>query len=140
MSSILGNLKKGVEQAANRMQEKSHELQLRGQHRAIERERADQIAALGAALYAMHLAGSVEVATLDPQFLALEATERRLDEKQKEIDELVARIDTAAPHPTEGSTPGTTPADRVCSCGAVLSPTARFCPECGQPNTPPEAV
>lgn len=137
MDGILDKLKEGMEQVVSGAQDKIQEAQLRAQLRTIEREKADQIAALGSALYAMRRAGEIRLDTMEPQFQALDNTESRIEEKQREIDALIA----AAAEAYSQASPSThqpTSEDRQCECGAILSPAANFCPACGRPN--PSAV
>ncbi|MDQ2731410.1 MAG: hypothetical protein M3Y56_07110 [Armatimonadota bacterium] len=138
MDGLLDKLKEGMEQVVSGAQDKIQEAQLRAQLRTIEREKADQIAALGSALYAMRRAGDIRIETLDAQFQALDATDLRLDEKQREIDALIAAAAEAFAQQASATTAEPAGEDRQCQCGAVLSPAANFCPACGRPN--PSAV
>ena len=137
MSSFLGKLQKGMDQVVSGATEKIHETQLRGQLRTIEKEKADQLTALGSTVYAMRQAGEVRVEVLDPQFQAIEATDQKIQAKQQEIDEYVARMAAGVPPAASAYSAGAP--DRRCDCGAILSPAARFCPECGK-ATPVEPV
>lgn len=138
MGSFLDRIKQGVGQVKNEAQDKLHEAQLKGQLRAIEREKSDAILALGNALYVMHRAGEIQLDTLHSQFELLDAIEARLDEKQREIDEFTERF--------SGSSTADNPASDAsnavhrCSCGATLSTSARFCHECGKSVEPEAAV
>ncbi|HET6386709.1 MAG TPA: zinc ribbon domain-containing protein [Armatimonadota bacterium] len=133
MSSLFGKFKEGMDQVVTGAQDKLHETQLRGQLKVIEREKADQVTALGTALYAMHQAGNIVLESLQGQFQAIDEVEQRLVEKQREIDEFVASSADASPGASQSGSQTGVP-NRHCACGAVLSPAARFCPECGKPN------
>jgi hypothetical protein len=135
MSSLLGKLKEGMDQVVTGAQDKIHEAQLRAQLRTTEREKTDQLTALGVALYAMYTAGEIHLESLDAQMAQITEIDKQLKDRQDEIDQYLATAGT----PTSTSTAAGPPADsanRHCSCGAVLSPAAKFCPECGKPNTP----
>lgn len=132
MSTFLGKLKDGMDQAKAGAQVKIHEAQLRAQLRTLEREKADAVSALGAALYAMHEAGEVQLETLHGQLETVDGIGERMAEKQNEIDDFLAQSGASPAGPFTGTTPES--ANRHCSCGAVLSPAAKFCPECGKSN------
>ena len=136
MSSLLGKLKEGMDQVVSGAQDKIHEAQIRAQIRTIEKEKADQLTALGSAVYAMHQAGGIRTETLTAQIQAVVETDQKMAEKERELEDYLTTQTSGVPQsgPPVGST-----VDRRCECGATLSPAARFCPSCGKPN-PVEAV
>jgi hypothetical protein len=133
MASIFDKFKEGMEQVVTGAQDKIQEAQLRAQLKTMEKEKTDQITALGSVLYGMYHAGDIQLENLTLQFQAIQTTEAKIDEKQHEIDTFLARAASQAPSAPQGDPTETDYGiNRHCSCGAVLSPAARFCPECGR--------
>ena len=137
MSTFLGKLKEVGDQVKAGAQEKLHEAQLRAQLRTLEREKTELLTTLGTALYAMHQAGEIHLDTLHGQFETIDAVDLRMQEKQHEIDDFLAHPGAASAPSSGAQSGGYEDQNRHCTCGAVLSPAAKFCPECGRPNQEP---
>jgi hypothetical protein len=131
---FLDKLKQGLDKGVATVSVKSREIldanRVKSQTADLERQKKDALTALGTSVCAMLDGGHLDDETLRIARLAISAFDQQIVEKQQEL----ARIHTEAQQALEGATPpNETPVAAHCtSCGAALTPAAKFCGGCGR--------
>ena len=90
LSDASQKLKESVDQVVAGAGEKIHESKLKNQLKALQKERADRIQALGDKAYALHKGDGIGPEDLAAELTAVDDVESRITAKQDEIDALAS--------------------------------------------------
>ncbi len=133
MADFFNTLKQGLGKGMTTVSIKSKEMldanRVKSQIGDLEAQKKDALADLGVRICAMLDAGHIDETVLRSDRVAIAGFDQQITERQEEL----ARIHAEAQQALGMAQPqtGTGVASHCTSCGAALSPGAKFCGSCG---------
>ncbi|HHX27847.1 MAG: zinc ribbon domain-containing protein [Bacillota bacterium] len=131
-SKIGQTIRTGAETLVQETKELTKVGRLKVELMSLENERGRRLEEVGRKAYALYRVGTAFPPELAESFAAVDETEKRIEEKNREIEALKAEAEAKEKAGAEKAAEEEAKAKAFCSqCGSELRPADVFCSQCG---------
>ncbi len=131
-SKIGHTIRTGAETLVQETKELTKVGKLKVELMSLENERGRKLEEVGRKAYALYRIGTAFPPELAQSFAAVDETEKRIEEKNREIEALKAEAEAKEKAEAEKAAEKAAQAKAFCSqCGSTLRPGDVFCSQCG---------